>query len=177
MYLEDCAFYSWQDTLLVYSGTQYYKKCIIKGQVDFIWGQGRAVLDQCTIQSVSKGTTAYITADGNTDATFAKGGIFIRQATLQLQSGVSHYLGRTWGKNAHVIFDDTTLPSGIAAAGWLTMTPAYTTTTRVGEYNTTGPGASQSGRVAWAYAYKSRPTVASFLSASGSTSWLTTPRY
>ena len=156
--------------------TLFAVQCVIQGQVDFIWGQGRAVLDSCTIRSVSKGTTAYITADGNSDPNFQKGGILIKNATISLQAGVQHYLGRTWGTNAHVAFANTTLPAGIAAPGWLVM-GNHTTATQVGEFNTSGPGANQTGRVSWAYKYASVPTTEVWLNASGSTSWLSSPRY
>ena len=79
--------------------------------------------------------------------------------------------------NAHVIFADTVLPEGIVVAGWRVMGGNYTSTTSVGEFQTSGPGASQSGRVAWAKKFTSVLTTEEWLKASGSTAWLMTPRY
>ncbi|KXS19004.1 carbohydrate esterase family 8 protein [Gonapodya prolifera JEL478] len=44
MYVENAFFVSWQDTLLSYYGTnQVFSNCYVFGDVDFIWGYGRAI--------------------------------------------------------------------------------------------------------------------------------------
>jgi pectin methylesterase-like acyl-CoA thioesterase len=47
-------FQSFQDTLLL-SGSVYATNCCVEGDVDFIWGQGSAFLDQCEIKAVHNG--------------------------------------------------------------------------------------------------------------------------
>ncbi|KAG7425342.1 putative pectinesterase A [Fusarium oxysporum f. sp. raphani] len=43
-----CGFYGYQDTLYVHSGYQYYKKCLIQGAADYIFGDATAWFEQCT---------------------------------------------------------------------------------------------------------------------------------
>ena len=54
-----------QDTLFANSGRQYFYKCYIAGHVDFIFGAGKAVFDQCEIVSLDRGSrtnNGYVTA-------------------------------------------------------------------------------------------------------------------
>src|SRR6202034_4543255 len=59
----NCRFLANQDTLYANSGRQYYYKCLLRGDVDFIFGNASAVFDHCEIQSTGKG---YLTAQSRT---------------------------------------------------------------------------------------------------------------
>ncbi|CAI5520092.1 unnamed protein product [Closterium sp. Naga37s-1] len=66
--LYECEFIGWQDTLYTHGGRQYYRNCYVNGSVDFIFGNGAAVLDNCTIH-IRPHTNAPVTASGRTNYT------------------------------------------------------------------------------------------------------------
>lgn len=116
-------FLGYQDTLLVWSSTrQYFRKSLIRGDADFIFGNATAVFDRCTIDSTGVG---YITA-ADTTRTTANGLIFL---DCQLVSGFSRapnnsvFLGRPWfylpqEQMPSVIFIRTRMGPHIVKAGW-----------------------------------------------------------
>lgn len=166
-YIENCNFLSYQDTLLSYHGTQYFKNCFIQGLTDFIWGFGRAVFDNCTLNVVSKGgkTQGYLTANGNEDSNFREGGFLITNSKVT-SDGATFYLGRLWKKHCYVIFDKVTFPGDkIVKEGWLTFTgnDNYKLTSKVGEYQCQGNNYNTFGRVSWSTTYTSVPSIDDFL--------------
>jgi len=166
-YIENCKFYSYQDTLLSYEGTHYFKNCFIQGLTDFIWGYGRAVFENCNIHVVSKDEKkkGYLTANGNTDENFKEGGFLITQCDVT-SDGATFYLGRTWRQYCYVIFDRTTFPGDrIIADGWLPFKnrESYALTSKVGEYQCSGEGYNTNGRVSWQTVFDSVPTIEEFL--------------
>ncbi|KAG4087284.1 pectin lyase-like protein [Neocallimastix lanati (nom. inval.)] len=166
-FFQNCNFLSYQDTLLSYHGTHYFKKCYIRGVTDFIWGYGRAVFDGCILHIVNKGSKiAYITASGNEDSNFKNGGFLISNSKVTVDKGVTYYLGRLWKKNCYVIFNNTELPgSQLNKQGWLTFSgyDNYKKTSKVGEYKCYGNNYSASGRVSYATKFTSVPSIKSFL--------------
>ncbi|KAG7573859.1 Pectinesterase catalytic [Arabidopsis suecica] len=56
-----CGFYGAQDTLLDDKGRHFFKDCIIQGSIDFIFGNGRSLYQDCTINSIAKGNTSGVT--------------------------------------------------------------------------------------------------------------------
>nr|CAB3466186.1 unnamed protein product [Digitaria exilis] len=56
-----CTIDGGQDTLYDHSGLHYFKSCVIRGSVDFIFGFGRSLYEDCSIVSVTK-ETAVLTA-------------------------------------------------------------------------------------------------------------------
>ncbi|ORX61195.1 hypothetical protein BCR36DRAFT_579233 [Piromyces finnis] len=166
-YIENCNFLSYQDTLLSYHGTQYFKNCYIRGLTDFIWGFGRAVFDDCKLHVVSKGgkNTGYLTANGNEDGNFKEGGFLITNSKVT-SDGAKFYLGRLWKKNCYVIFDKTEFPGDkIVKEGWLTFSgyDNYKSTSKVGEYQCKGSNYNTNGRVSWSTKFNSAPSISSFL--------------
>ncbi|KAG8989644.1 hypothetical protein FRB90_002146, partial [Tulasnella sp. 427] len=86
-----CQIRGYQDTLLAETGTQFYGKCLIKGSVDFIFGQKASIwITGGTINTVGSG---YITASGRTSA---DSNYYVIDSTTVTGSG-SVYLGRPWG--------------------------------------------------------------------------------
>ncbi|KAL6613662.1 pectin lyase-like protein, partial [Neocallimastix sp. 'constans'] len=174
-YYENCKFLSYQDTLLSSKGNQYFKNCYIRGFTDFIWGAGRAVFEGCTIHVDSKGNphraSGYLTANGNTDRTFKKGGFLITNSKVT-SDGSSFYLGRLWKSHCHVIFDRTQFPGYLVKReGWTTFssTPQYANTSNVGEYRCSGQGYDTRGRVKYSHQFKEVPTISQFI---GNTSFV-----
>ncbi len=109
----NCKFLGRQDTLMLPNGNQrsYFKDCYIEGTVDFIYGDGTAVFEDCTINCPYGG--GYVTA-GSTPKETAYGLLFhhctiTREATAEGKAApadASYALGRPWGQDAMVLFWD-----------------------------------------------------------------------
>ncbi|KAI9351591.1 pectin lyase fold/virulence factor, partial [Zopfochytrium polystomum] len=152
LYVENCAFLSLQDTLLVYSGTnQWYKNCYIRGETDFIWGYGRAIFEDSeyhvdNIKFTVRGSkSAYIVANGGDFASRANSDFWLFNSTITVDPGIAAYLGRVWGQRSAAIYDAVYMPDSVPAAGWTYMSSAinYTSDAQYREVTTTnyGPGA------------------------------------
>ncbi len=132
-----------QDTLLAYSGTQYYYNCYIEGDVDFIYGGARAVFENCTIHSLSRGSdtnNGYITA-ANTHITQPYGFLIVNSTLTSDAPAGTVYLGRPWRENGSVVFKNSYLGEHIKAEGWTEMGGRQPEDARLFEYKNEGPGA------------------------------------
>jgi len=145
----NCRFVANQDTLYASSGRQYYYKCLVRGDVDFIFGNATAVFDECEIQSSGKG---YLTAQSRTSEEQTTGYV-LTDCKLTAADGVpdgSVYLGRPWRPYARVVYLHCEIGLQINPAGWLKWRAtdkdmkAY-----YAEYHCTGPGAVGGKRVDW----------------------------
>jgi pectinesterase len=159
----------YQDTLFPNSGRSYFYKCEVWGHVDFIFGAGQAVFDDCDIVSRDRGsktTNGYVTA-ASTDLTHPYGFLFIHSRLKKEKPEMSPNsvtLGRPWHPfanpraNGSVAFIDCWMDDHIGARGWDRMSSVDSTGNRIWyepasarfvEYDTKGPGAvhSESRRV------------------------------
>jgi len=116
---KNCAFASFQDTLYVTMGRDYFLDCHVTGSVDFIFGNATAIFDHCTINSSHPGA---VTA-ANTKPATAVGMVFLG-CTLtrdkELADG-SVSLGRPWQygtSDAEAIFIRCKMDGHISPAGW-----------------------------------------------------------
>ncbi|MGA2352198.1 MAG: pectinesterase family protein [Terracidiphilus sp.] len=128
---------------------QYFADCYIAGNVDFIFGDSKAVFDRCEIHSTAHGG-GYITAQSKHYAEEDSGFVFNR-CKLIADSGLTGdvYLGRPWRPFATVVYLNTEMGSHISPAGWREWHPGEThslDTAYYAEYNSTGPGARQDQR-------------------------------
>ncbi|HTS65928.1 MAG TPA: pectinesterase family protein [Candidatus Acidoferrales bacterium] len=132
-----------QDTVYVSKGRQYFTGCYIEGNVDFIFGDGKALFENCEIHSTPH-STGYITAQGKSAANQDSMFVF-HQCRLTAAPGVDNvWLGRPWRPYASVVFLDTEMGAHINAAGWREWHPgetSYMDTVFYGEFQSTGPGA------------------------------------
>jgi pectinesterase len=158
-----CRFLGHQDTLFADYGRQYYVDSYIEGGVDFIFGNASAVFDHSEIHANGRGfltaqsrtspdqSTGYViqnskVTSGVDDTIVAPGST----ATIPPQPTIS--LGRPWRPFSRVVYMHTELPAavipqGFSAWGRTNETPqAY-----YAEFQSTGPGANPSGRVAWSH--------------------------
>jgi pectinesterase len=138
-------FLSYQDTLYVKSGTQYFKDSYVAGSVDFIFGGATAVFEDCTVHSAAGGVA--VTAP-STEETVSYGLVFLRgelSAAGSVSSG-SVALGRNWRPHGAAAYVDTVLGAHISAAGWLPMGENTLDTARFSEYQTSGAGAKPTER-------------------------------
>jgi pectin methylesterase-like acyl-CoA thioesterase len=139
-----CRFVSYQDTLYVHSGTQYFKNCYIQGNTDYIFGEATAVFENCTMNNVSEGTavTAPRTPQNATYGFVFLGGSLKANPTTSTVRSNHVYLGRPWGPYAAAAFINVNMGAHIAVDGWTTMHENDLSNTRFLEYGSTGPGAN-----------------------------------
>jgi pectin methylesterase-like acyl-CoA thioesterase len=128
---------------------QYFSDCYIAGNVDFIFGDGKAVIDHCEIHSTAH-AGGYITAQSK-HYPAEDSGFVLSRCTLTAGPDVTGpvYLGRPWRSYATVIYLGTEMGSHIDPAGWREWHPGEThsiETAFYAEYNSTGPGAHHDQR-------------------------------
>ncbi|SHF71549.1 pectinesterase [Microbulbifer donghaiensis] len=165
----------YQDTLYVNAGRSYILDSVIEGNVDFIFGAGRALFEHSVIVSRPRGKTVmpsgYITAP-STDIGNDYGLVFLKCRLLK-EDGVpqnSVPLGRPWhpttdfadGRYADPaaigasVFIDTYMDDHIASDGWASMrgtsrdgsksTVFEPESARFFEYRSRGPGTARNSK-------------------------------
>ena len=128
---------------------QYFSECYIAGNVDFLFGDGKAVFDRCEIHSTAH-AGGYITAQSKHYVQQDSGFVLNRcKLTADPDLTDTVYLGRPWRPFATVVYLNTEMGSHINGAGWREWHPGEThsiETAFYGEYNSTGPGAHHDQR-------------------------------
>lgn len=144
-----CSMEGYQDTLYAHSLRQFYRDCNIYGTIDFIFGNGAAVLQNCNIYSrtplpLQKVT---ITAQGRKSPHQSTGFSILSSFVYANQPA---YLGRPWKPFSRVVYMNTYMSASVQPRGWLEWYGNYALNTLYfGEYRNYGPGASLVGRVKW----------------------------
>lgn len=98
--LEDCDITGHQDTLFAEAGRTWLRRCRVRGSVDFIFGAGECVLDDCELVSrhrPGKERQGYVTAASTAQAQHV--GLLLRRCNLLREAEVpdaSVALGRPW---------------------------------------------------------------------------------
>ena len=143
----NCRFLGWQDTLFAHGGRQYYQNCYIEGHVDFIFGNGTAAFENCTIHSKGPG---YVTAQWRLSDSETNGFVFRHCKLTGADTGKGVFLGRPWRPYGRVVFIECWMDAHIRPEGWDNWRdPAREKTARFAEYKSSGPGANPSVRVPW----------------------------
>jgi pectinesterase len=147
--VKNCRLLGNQDTL--YTATensrQYYQDCFIQGTTDFIFGEATAVFQNCTLNSLSN---SYLTAASTTPRQ-RFGYVFFDCRLVADSAAKKVFLGRPWRPYAKTVFIRTQMGSHIVPAGWDNWrNPENEKTVLYAEYNSTGAGANNAGRVKWA---------------------------
>jgi pectinesterase len=160
--LEDVRLLGRQDTFFPNSGRAYLHHCMIAGHVDFIFGAGQVVFDDCDIVSLDRGdpsNNGYITAP-STSMAMPYGFLFVHsrleKESPRMAAG-SVALGRPWHPGADrkaqgsAVFIECWMDDHISAKGWDRMSSVDSATqvrywfepssARFFEYRSTGPGA------------------------------------
>ncbi|KAL2491950.1 putative pectinesterase/pectinesterase inhibitor 22 [Abeliophyllum distichum] len=158
-----CSMEGYQDTLYAHSLRQFYRECSIYGTIDFIFGNGAAILQNCKIFTreplpLQKVT---ITAQGRKDP-HQNTGFSIQHSYVYATKPT--YLGRPWKPYSRTVFMNTYMSGQVQPRGWLEWYGNFALSTLwYGEYKNYGPGASTSGRVRWpGYHIIADASVASF---------------
>lgn len=128
---------------------QYFSDCYVAGNVDFLFGDSKAVFDRCEIHSTAH-EGGFITAQSK-HYPQQDSGFVIDHCKLIADHGVTGkvYLGRPWRPYATVIYLNTEMGDHIAPAGWSEWHPGEThsiETAFYAEYGSTGPGANPKER-------------------------------
>ncbi|EOA29188.1 hypothetical protein CARUB_v10025460mg [Capsella rubella] len=146
-----CGFYGFQDTLLDNTGRHYFKNCFIQGSIDFIFGKGLSLYQDCVIRSIAKQSkadiTGFITAQGRESEGERSGFSFL---DCNIDGSGKVLLGRAWRGFATVVFSQSYMSSVISSEGWgdwENVTRDKTVT--FGEHRCYGEGANYKERVAY----------------------------
>ncbi|KAI4380009.1 hypothetical protein MLD38_006243 [Melastoma candidum] len=141
-----CRFLGAQDTLYDHVGRHYYKDCYIEGSVDFIFGNGLSMFENCQVHAIAQLTGA-LTAQGRKSMLEDTGFSFVN---CRVTGSGALYLGRAWGPFSRVVFAYTYMDSIIIPKGWHDWgDPTRDLTVFYGQYKCSGPGAGFGGRVTW----------------------------
>lgn len=146
----NCSFYGSQDTLYDHKGLHYFNNCYIQGSVDFIFGYGTSLYENCYLNSVTK-KVASLTAQKRSNSTIMSSGFSFKDSVVTGSGQV--FLGRAWGDYSRVVFSFTFMDKLVLPQGWSDW-GKHTRDSSVyyGEYMCSGPGANLTGRVSWARA-------------------------
>jgi len=147
----NCRFLGNQDTLFLRIGRQYLKNCYIQGHIDFIFGNGTTVFDNCEIHSLYKQGTS-ITASSTFEST-EFGFIFLNcniTGDVKYKDSSSVFLGSPWHESAikvpmksNTVYINCKLGDHIHPEGWTSMSGVFPKTERLWEYKNTGSGAKK----------------------------------
>lgn len=158
---EDVRITGYQDTLFPNAGRSWFHGSEVWGNVDFIFGAGVAVFEECDIVSRDRGSrtnNGYITAP-STPVTQPYGFLFLRSRLKKERpqmAPASVALGRPWHPFgdpkaiASAVFIDTWMDDHIGDKGWDRMSSTDSSGARVWyepesarffEYHSSGPGA------------------------------------
>jgi len=132
-----------------FAARQYFSDCYIEGNVDFLFGDGKAVFDHCEIHSTAH-DGGFVTAQGK-HYPEEDSGFVINRCKLTADPGVTQpvFLGRPWRPYATVVYLNTEMDDKIDPAGWREWHPGEThsiETAFYAEFNSTGPGAHHDQR-------------------------------
>jgi pectin methylesterase-like acyl-CoA thioesterase len=128
---------------------QYVYGSYIEGTVDFIFGDGATVFDNCLLRIDENGSLqgpATITAQNKLYNNYLSGYVVYGSKIISNPAtGMTNaYLGRPWSPLSTVAFIDSTMQAPINVAGWMEMVPGQTDslpTSHYAEFGSVGPGA------------------------------------
>ncbi len=128
---------------------QYFSDCYVAGNVDFIFGDSKAVFENCELHSTPH-SGGYITAQSRHYLAEDSGFVF-DHCKITADPGVTGpvYLGRPWRPYATVIYMHTDMGDKIDPAGWHEWHPGQThslDTAYYAEFDSSGPGAHHDER-------------------------------
>jgi pectinesterase len=109
-----CKFVGAQDTLYDHIGRHYFKDCLIEGSVDFIFGNGLSLYENCHLNAITNSYGA-LTAQKRESLLEETGFSFVN---CKVTGSGALYLGRAWGSFSRVIFAYTYMDKIITSPGW-----------------------------------------------------------
>lgn len=99
-------------------GSAYFETSVIAGQTDYVYGDGTAWFEQCTLHNTGAG---YITAPNTQPGYY---GMVFNGCTVEGDASAAgqFYLGRPWGDSPHATYLNTTFKQLPKEEGWGKMT-------------------------------------------------------
>ncbi|KAG0488093.1 hypothetical protein HPP92_006904 [Vanilla planifolia] len=154
-----CRMDAYQDTLYVHTLRQYYRECTISGTIDFIFGDAKAILQNCEIlvRKPLANQQNIVTAQGRKSRQSATA-IILHNCTItadpefpaELHAKNPTYLGRPWKEYSRTFIIQSYLDSLVHSDGWLPWFGDFgLSTCFYAEVDNRGPGADKSRRVTW----------------------------
>ncbi|KDP39260.1 hypothetical protein JCGZ_01017 [Jatropha curcas] len=135
-----------QDTLLDETGSHYFYQCHIQGSVDFIFGRGKSLFEDCVLQSIARRSGAI--AAHHRDFPDDDSGFSFVNCVINGTGKI--LLGRAWGNYSRAIYSYCYIDNIITPSGWSDWNyPDRQKTVVFGEYMCSGRGADTRGRVPW----------------------------
>jgi uncharacterized repeat protein (TIGR02543 family) len=143
-----------QDTYYLWNCYRvYHTHCRISGSVDFIFGNGTAVFDSCSIV-VNRNSGVLTAASTTSNFLF---GLTFRYCTITADSigfdgatVAGFWLGRPWNANPRTVFYQCYEPAALKAGGWTLMnadpSASMNQNALFAEYLCSGPGFSPTTR-------------------------------
>ncbi|CAA0817523.1 Putative pectinesterase/pectinesterase inhibitor 28 [Striga hermonthica] len=156
----NCQLDGFQDTLYAHNHRQFYRDCTISGTIDFIFGNARAVFQNCTLlirKPLETQKMCMVTAQGRTLVNQTSATVLQNCRILPApdypvnDKSYKAYLGRPWKDFSRTIVMDSEIDGVINPDGWATWegSTANLGTCWYAEVNNKGPGADLSRRVKW----------------------------
>ncbi|KAI3728094.1 hypothetical protein L6452_16723 [Arctium lappa] len=156
--LHNCAIDGYQDTLYAHSYRQFYRQCNITGTIDFIFGNGAAVFQDCKIivKKPLANQACMVTAQGRKDHN-SKGALILQGCNITADKEFlaarpmpRSYLGRPWKAYSRTIIMQSFIDRNIAPEGWAPWVGTFgLDTCYYSEFHNRGPGANTRRRVTW----------------------------
>nr|ACF22736.1 pectinesterase family protein [Brachypodium distachyon] len=149
----NCTIDGGQDTLYDHKGLHYFKDCIIRGSVDFIFGFGRSFYEGCDIISIVK-EVAVLTAQQRTKTIEGaiESGFSFKNCSIRGEGGGQIFLGRAWGDSSRVVYAYTEMSKEVVPVGWdgWNIKQPESSGIYYGEFKCSGPGSDARKRIGWA---------------------------
>ncbi|KAL0918530.1 hypothetical protein M5K25_010542 [Dendrobium thyrsiflorum] len=174
-----CQMDAYQDTLYVHTLRQFYRDCTISGTIDFIFGDAKAIFQNCQIfvRKPLENQQNIVTAQGRKSRQSATA-IILHNCTITADPSFPPafhaknptYLGRPWKEFSRTFVIQSFLDTLVHPNGWLPWLGDFgLRTCFYTEVENRGPGADKSMRVKWkgvkniSYAHAQKFTVEHFL--------------
>lgn len=154
----NCRFDGYQDTLYSHSNRQFYRDCTITGTIDFIFGDAKALYQNCLIliRQPLENQQCIVAASGKLDDHSVTGLVFQNctitadQSYVPVKAQFKSYLGRPWKEYAKTIYMQCFIDNIIQPDGWLPWEGSWALDTcYYAEFSNRGPGSDTSRRVTW----------------------------
>ncbi|KAD3067421.1 hypothetical protein E3N88_35301 [Mikania micrantha] len=154
----NCRMDGYQDTLYAHTYRQFYRECTISGTVDFIFGDGAVMLQNCimVVRKPNDNQNCIVTAQGRKEIRQPTGlvlqncSIVADPVYFPFRMQQKSYLGRPWKQFSRTIIMESFIDDLIQPQGWLPWNETFAFDTLFyTEFNNHGPGASKLHRVEW----------------------------
>ncbi|KAI3752538.1 hypothetical protein L2E82_24572 [Cichorium intybus] len=154
----NCHMHGYQDTLYAHTYRQFYRDCTITGTIDFVFGDGAVVLQNCimVVRRPMDNQNCIVTAQGRKEMRQPTGlvlqncSIVADPLYFPVRMERKSYLGRPWKQYSRTIIMESFIDDLIQPQGWLPWNETFAfDTLYYSEFNNHGPGSSKLQRIPW----------------------------